>query len=54
MLLERLLNSIPTDTKERVNRTRERFNPNIRDAIRQETGLRFRPPHLEGFLPRDP
>jgi hypothetical protein len=42
MLLEQLLESIPSDTEERVRRTRDRLNQNIREILRQETGLRFR------------
>ena len=42
MLLEALLESIPSDTEERVRRTRDRLNQNIREILRQETGLRFR------------
>ena len=43
MLLDKLLSMIPPDTEERVRRTRDRYNQNVREAIRQETGLRFRP-----------
>jgi hypothetical protein len=42
MLLDELLKFIPSDTEERVHRTRERFNQNIREILRQETGLRLR------------
>ena len=42
MLLDDLLKFIPSDTEERVRRTRERFNQNIREVLRQETGLRLR------------
>lgn len=41
---------IPSDTEERVRRTRDRFNQNIREAIRLETGLRFRPRSRAGDL----
>ena len=50
MLLDQLLSMIPSDTEERVRRTRDRFNQNIREAIRQETGLRFRPRSRAGDL----
>ncbi len=50
MLLNELLKTIPPDTEERVNRARERFNQNIREALRQETGLRFRPKSRAGDL----
>ncbi len=42
MLLDELLKFIPSDTEERVRRTRERFNQNVREILRQETGLRLR------------
>jgi hypothetical protein len=42
MLLDHLLEAIPSDTEERVRRTRDRLNQNIREIFRQETGLRFR------------
>lgn len=42
MLLDDLLKYIPSDTEERVRRTRDRFNQNIREVLRQETGLRLR------------
>lgn len=42
MLLNDLLKFIPSDTEERVRRDRERFNQNIREILRQETGLRLR------------
>ena len=50
MLLNELLKTIPSDTEQRVNRARERFNQNIREALRQETGLRFRPRGRAGDL----
>lgn len=50
MLLDQLLSMIPSDTEELVRRTRDRFNPNIREAVRQETGLRFRPRSRAGDL----
>ncbi len=50
MLLDQLLKMIPSDTEERVRRARDRFNQNIREAIRQETGLRFRPRSRVGDL----
>jgi hypothetical protein len=37
--LERLLEQIPKDTMERVDRTRKQIGSSIRDAIRRETGL---------------
>jgi hypothetical protein len=42
MLLDELLNFIPSNTEDRVRRARERFNQNIREILRQETGLRLR------------
>jgi hypothetical protein len=42
MLLDDLLQFIPSDTEARVRRARERFNQNIREVLRQETGLRLR------------
>jgi len=42
VLLDKLLRQNPEDTEERVERTRDRLNQNIREALRQETGLRFR------------
>ena len=42
MLLDHLLQAIPSDTEERVRRTRDRLNQSIREILRQETGLRFR------------
>jgi hypothetical protein len=42
MLLDDLLESMPPDAEERVRRTRDRLNQNIREILRQETGLRFR------------
>jgi hypothetical protein len=50
MLLDQLLSMVPSDTEERVRRTRDRFNQNIREAIRQETGLPFRPRSRAGDL----
>jgi len=50
MLLSELLKFIPADTEQRVRRARDRFNTNIREAIRQETGLRFRPKAKAGDL----
>jgi hypothetical protein len=44
MLLDELLQAIPSDTEERVRRTRERLNQNIRRILREETALRFRHP----------
>jgi hypothetical protein len=41
-LLDKLLEQIPEDTEKRVERTRDRLNQHIREALRQETGLRFR------------
>lgn len=42
MLLDELLKAIPSDTEERVQRTKERLNQNTRRILREETGLRFR------------
>lgn len=42
MLLDDLLKHIPFDTEERVRRGRDRFNQSVREALRQETGLRLR------------
>ena len=39
--LEHLLSQIPSDTQERVERTKEVLNRPIRDALRQEAGLRL-------------
>lgn len=39
--LEHLLSQIPSDAQERVERTRELINRPIREALRQETGLRL-------------
>lgn len=50
MLLEDLVKAIPADTSQRVSRARDRFNQGIREAIRQETGLRFRPKSRAGDL----
>jgi len=50
MLLDKLLSMIPPDTEERVRRTRDRYNQNVRETIRQETGLRFRPRSRAGDL----
>ncbi len=50
MLLEDLVKAIPADTSQRVSRTRDRFNQSVREAIRQETGLRFRPKSRAGDL----
>jgi hypothetical protein len=44
ILLEDLLSRIPSDTCERTDRIRERFNPLIREALRRETGLRLKRP----------
>lgn len=44
ILLNDLLSRIPSDTQQRVLRTRNRFNPLIREALRRETGLRFKRP----------
>ncbi len=57
MLLEHLLQSIPSDTEERVRRTRDRLNQNLREILRQETGLRFRrttsATQLQTLIPTD-
>jgi hypothetical protein len=50
MLLNELLEIVPADTEKRVVRARDRFNQNVREAIRQETGLRFRPKGQSGDL----
>ena len=42
MLLDDLIEKLPPETEEAVKRTRERLNQHIREALRQETGLRFR------------
>ena len=42
MLLSELLETIPSDTEERVRRTRDRLNQQIREILRQETGFRLR------------
>jgi hypothetical protein len=42
MHLTDLLKFIPSDTEERVRQSRERFNQNVREVLRQETGLRLR------------
>src|SRR5689334_23170956 len=39
--LETLLSQIPSDTEERVERTKDLLNKPIREALRQETGLRL-------------
>ena len=39
--LEELLAQIPSDTQERVERTKDLLNKPIREALRQETGLRL-------------
>jgi hypothetical protein len=39
--LEELLARLPSDTQERVARTKDRFNNNVREALRQETGMRL-------------
>lgn len=39
--LEELLSQIPSDTQERVERTKDLLNKPIREALRQETGLRL-------------
>jgi hypothetical protein len=42
VLLDELLSRIPSDTRQRVERARDRFNPLIREALRRETGLRLK------------
>ena len=42
MLVDELIKTLPTGTEEAVKRTKERLNQQIREALRQETGLRFR------------
>jgi hypothetical protein len=37
--LQELLENIPDDTEERVDRTRKRINNEVREAIKRETGL---------------
>lgn len=39
IFLEELLSLIPSDTEERVERTKERLNQIIREALRRETGI---------------
>src|SRR5437016_6074890 len=51
MLLSELLETIPSDTEERVRRTRDRLNQQIREILRQETGLRFRRSVNESMTP---
>src|SRR5207249_928801 len=41
MTLDDLLQRIPTDTQERVARTKERYNKRVREVLRQGTGLRL-------------
>ena len=40
--LEKLLEQIPSDTEEIVRRARDRFDQQIREALRQESALRLR------------
>jgi hypothetical protein len=39
--LDQLIGQLPKDTWKRVEKTRERFNPLVREALRQETGLKL-------------
>jgi hypothetical protein len=47
VLLDELLSRIPSDTRQRVERARDRFNPLIREALRRETGLRLKRPGVQ-------
>jgi hypothetical protein len=47
MLLDELLTLIPEDTKDRVDNGRDRANQIIREALRNETGLRLKRPVTE-------
>lgn len=51
MLLDELLEAIPSDTEKRVRRTKDRLNQNIRRILREETGLRFRRPATDRRAP---
>ncbi|MDK9701108.1 MAG: hypothetical protein OEM52_13280 [bacterium] len=42
ILLRDLIKQIPSDTQDRVDQTRTRFNSTIRELIKQETGLMLR------------
>jgi len=42
VLLESLIQQLPSDTSERVQKARDRFNNRIREALRRETRLSFR------------
>jgi hypothetical protein len=41
ILLEDLINKLPSDSAERVSKTKDRLNRKIRDALRHETGLKL-------------
>ena len=47
VLLETLLENIPSDTEERVYRTKKRFNNRVRKVLRRETGLRLTDLHSQ-------
>jgi len=41
ILLEELIEQLPSDTEDRVKKAKDRFNARIRDALRRETRLSF-------------
>lgn len=47
MRLHDLIEKLPKDTEEQVEKARKRFNPAVREMLRQETGLRLNRPGRE-------